>query len=1089
MAYQLVYTSATKLLDAGRSGLGTVARSKAIAPLVVSAIERVSQFDNSRGLDGSRVIHVHRRITAGSHRFHLLTRIVAAGSDYTARNNHLAHHLVVPPEEAARAAALGITPAEVLRQFQWLGRWEGHARFFEPAEDVPIDGFVPEALTSGRHTWLSLTGNPAHARLLAWEGAPRTGVIIVPAPVERLRLLAEALVEFGPQSWSRSFTTSLEATDDLAELAWIVTTPGGFGEIQTRCASRTVFDLTRPETLPIPPGRETTATPQVATGAPRREASGNQRPSGSIPNTRGTAPSRVAVAIAATGAATKHASLRSAASKAARKTQLMLLAGVVVFLIAAALVVSAIFKGHNRHHQSTDNSTVVAPAPGRKLTATQTQALYELRNLKIAESEALKIVEKAGPDCGSWTQFIIGSNRLFRDLSDPRQPARADLQLPPLPDPEEIPGAQPWTGELVDLVRTLGNLKNVESGKDWDDQVAKVGDQIRIIRGDGGLPAVSGDHAQVSDALFLKLAEPHLEQLLQASEKGQLDDFLSTSNCWKSDSHPARYDLLARKIKDWLSQAAAGGPQPKERYVTVLSEIDSHKAWFKDDYKGLKKAWFLFNEGTPSADHLAALETQGRELIRKSALVPDAIKQKLDRPGAHANRPATGNATALAINAPPKQAILVTREQLNTGVRVELLKALMTATLAGQKPDKIELGNLATIVDAAEARETTALFLTDEKTYYCRTRKTDDSAPKYFADGKFALANNQAMTARFSYPEHAPQHETWIVVDAPAKTGICPDLKYQIELAGETLRLSGTLAEWIKSVTPADKDLRLIITHDARTSDPVETALSIAEATTGLPPDWPMPSPAEKIFPLRNAATLQKQLEEIRAQFANYLEMPTSKPLERKLQQVQEDELKLRCPRLVSDLVETIGATVALRLLMLDDINLIKADNTIIDELKKTPNFDPKEIQAQIVAWQTASNMKPIEEEIRKLPKGKQKEERKKRVGGIKDHDETRQRTEFFTVLGESVLIQGRLFGLNDLDSYRKLIADPINTFEKEVGIESAMESAITLIDKVLKVQVVPIAQRRKAYLASIQTLRVLTPKGRVLFEATRTKE
>ena len=208
MAYQLVYTSAAKLLDAGRSGFGTVARSKSINSLVVSTIERASQFANLRGLDRNRVIFVHRRVTAGSSRFHVLTRIVDAGVDYTGRTNHIAHHLIVTQEEANKAAACGVTPADVLRQYPWLDRWDGSARFFESSEDVPMEIFRPDGKNSGSQYWSSVTGNPSHARLLAWDGAPRSGVLIVPDGVNPLSLMAEALSQCGAQSWSRSFTTS-----------------------------------------------------------------------------------------------------------------------------------------------------------------------------------------------------------------------------------------------------------------------------------------------------------------------------------------------------------------------------------------------------------------------------------------------------------------------------------------------------------------------------------------------------------------------------------------------------------------------------------------------------------------------------------------------------------------------------------------------------------------------------------------------------------------------------------------------------------------------------------------------------------------
>ena len=89
MAWQLIYTSAPRLLEAGRSGFGTVARHRAIHPLLVTTLERDSQFD--RAAAAGRVIFAHRILTAAGARCHVLTCIRDAGADYTGRTNHIAH--------------------------------------------------------------------------------------------------------------------------------------------------------------------------------------------------------------------------------------------------------------------------------------------------------------------------------------------------------------------------------------------------------------------------------------------------------------------------------------------------------------------------------------------------------------------------------------------------------------------------------------------------------------------------------------------------------------------------------------------------------------------------------------------------------------------------------------------------------------------------------------------------------------------------------------------------------------------------------------------------------------------------------------
>lgn len=279
MAQQLIYTSAPKLLDAGRSGFGTVARSRSLGALASGAIERVSQFANLRGYDRGRIIHAYRRITAGSQKLYVLTRIRDCGSDYTGRTNHIAHHLVVSPEEVARAEARGLTPADVMRQFPWRDSWDGPPRSLEPSDDADLGAFRPLGKASGRAAFAKITGEPLHARLLAWDEAPRSGVVIVPEHADPLELLTEACAEFARQPWSRTFTTSLETTDELGEFDWVLIKSTTADLVLPRIGSRPRFDLTNPTSLPLPTEEvRSIPVPTAATENPRSHVRQTTRP-------------------------------------------------------------------------------------------------------------------------------------------------------------------------------------------------------------------------------------------------------------------------------------------------------------------------------------------------------------------------------------------------------------------------------------------------------------------------------------------------------------------------------------------------------------------------------------------------------------------------------------------------------------------------------------------------------------------------------------------------------------------------------------------------------------------------------------------
>ena len=260
MAWQLVYTSAPRLLDAGRSGFGTVARHRTISPLLVSAIERLSQFARLPGLETERVIYSHRIIPIGGSRFHVLTCIRDAGADYTGRTNHIAHHLVIEPREIAALGTRGPSPADVLLAMPWLTAWNESPHWFETSDEVGLSGFVP---TGGNGAaWAQLTGNPAHAWLLASGSASRGAYVIAPPSADVRRLFADSLRLASERAWQIPFTTSLQPSDEAADFRWI----GVEAEsplLAVENAGRQVLDLTAPATLPVPELPRTTPPPSV----------------------------------------------------------------------------------------------------------------------------------------------------------------------------------------------------------------------------------------------------------------------------------------------------------------------------------------------------------------------------------------------------------------------------------------------------------------------------------------------------------------------------------------------------------------------------------------------------------------------------------------------------------------------------------------------------------------------------------------------------------------------------------------------------------------------------------------------------------
>lgn len=214
MACQLIYTSAPRLLDAGRTGFGTVARSRSLGSALTAALERISTFSRTTGTEGTRRIFAYRQITLGASNFHILTSIADSGSDYTGRTNHTAHHLVLTEQDVDDLRLhTDFTPAGLSlaleRQAFWKTEWTNNPELLE--DDTPWKPAAPA--TSGVPSlWESLTGhenNSRHPLDLQTQGL----YLLLPpdaTPETALRLLDETSFQCPRQGWGFTWTTDFD---------------------------------------------------------------------------------------------------------------------------------------------------------------------------------------------------------------------------------------------------------------------------------------------------------------------------------------------------------------------------------------------------------------------------------------------------------------------------------------------------------------------------------------------------------------------------------------------------------------------------------------------------------------------------------------------------------------------------------------------------------------------------------------------------------------------------------------------------------------------------------------------------------------
>lgn len=224
MAWKLIYTSASRLLQAGRSGFGTVARHRDIPPIVVEAAESCSQFSRQAGFDPTRLVFAYRVVRGNAGRFHLLTRIADAGTDYSGRTNHLAEHVILTDAEANGLAQSQITPAGTMLAYSWLGSYDLPAAWLDEQDLWQPTGV--QGSTEGIN-WGEFTGDPRRVRLLAGKD-PSSGLLLEYPPAFEapdypriLLLFAESQACCTNCGWGVTFTTHLQPSDDPSDFRWI----------------------------------------------------------------------------------------------------------------------------------------------------------------------------------------------------------------------------------------------------------------------------------------------------------------------------------------------------------------------------------------------------------------------------------------------------------------------------------------------------------------------------------------------------------------------------------------------------------------------------------------------------------------------------------------------------------------------------------------------------------------------------------------------------------------------------------------------------------------------------------------------------
>lgn len=249
MPRQLIYTSAPHLLESGKTGFGTVARSKGLSPRLVRLLERISQLPRNCPEENPGAVFTYRVVETDGKPYHVLSRLVCSGADYSGRTNHLAHHLICTQEEVdvLMRHTSGPTPAGLILALSaadfWKNQWTA-APAYLPDEFAFSARYLPNPAQQA--AWQDMTGHKRNALLPSMPPYDEGCFILVPDscdPATELMLNHESDWLSPGRGWGCTFTTHLCSTDMADSFLRIYVHEGSAGVQRMRRTRRPILRL------------------------------------------------------------------------------------------------------------------------------------------------------------------------------------------------------------------------------------------------------------------------------------------------------------------------------------------------------------------------------------------------------------------------------------------------------------------------------------------------------------------------------------------------------------------------------------------------------------------------------------------------------------------------------------------------------------------------------------------------------------------------------------------------------------------------------------------------------------------------------
>ena len=245
MSHELMYTSVARGLRPGEHGFCTVAVTQGIPAALTDKLESLCGYrhlfpPSDQNAHLNPVLNSHLRVQVDGRNYHILSRVVDAGLDYSQRTNKFAHHLVLDRSELPVAGPAWLLLQPSVMEAEWNDR---NPQILPAGRRIPSGDAPPRPC----RRWQEVMGDAGWGGVLAsmtTQGRP--AYLIFQPGTNPLPLIAESLALLpSAQRWGVTFSTYYLGLPPDISCQWrclVADSPEVVGILEANSANCIVLD-------------------------------------------------------------------------------------------------------------------------------------------------------------------------------------------------------------------------------------------------------------------------------------------------------------------------------------------------------------------------------------------------------------------------------------------------------------------------------------------------------------------------------------------------------------------------------------------------------------------------------------------------------------------------------------------------------------------------------------------------------------------------------------------------------------------------------------------------------------------------------